>query len=98
MAKDKDKTSKVEFDEPKKEKLEEPKKEQKPTIDAVKKQPEHPQPEPKPSVALRAFLRMEGSKHDQLAGFAHYAKSKKLGPMPVSEWRVALAEFKKMPA
>lgn len=50
--------------------------------------------EQKPVVPLRAFLSLEGSQWDQLAGFRYYASKNNLGPMTLADWRAALDEFK----
>ena len=48
-------------------------------------------------IRLEVFLRLAGRKQDQLAGFTAYARSQKLRPMPVAEWRKALHEFDRQP-
>lgn len=63
----------------------------------VEPTPESP-PEPTlPKIQLRVFQKIAGPKPDQLAGFIHYAKANKLGPMTVPEWKAALQAFKTKP-
>jgi len=60
-----------------------------------------PEPEPEvptlPKIRLKVFERVCGLKWDQFAGFKQHAKSRKLGPMTVPEWRETLALFQKKP-
>lgn len=51
----------------------------------------------KPAVRLQVFLQVAGPKWDQMAGFASYARKEKMGPMSISEWRLAFQKFMNKP-
>jgi hypothetical protein len=46
---------------------------------------------------LKVFIPLSGKKADQMAGFAHHAKKKKLGPMTIPQWREAFERFQNEP-
>ncbi len=70
-----------------------------------RKQVEQPQakaaPKPKsaplPLVRLNVFISASGLRFDQIAGFKAYATVKKLGPMTIPDWKLALDAFMKRP-
>lgn len=55
-------------------------------------------PQAQPSVVrLEVFCRLTGIKWDRLAAFKHWAKKRKIGPMPVKAWWKELEKFQKRP-
>lgn len=52
---------------------------------------------PAPLVGLDVFATVGGHKWDQLAGFARYAQSQKLGPCTMHQWREELRKFNDRP-
>lgn len=50
-----------------------------------------------PKIRIQIFEKIAGPKWDQLAGFKQHAKTNKLGPMTVPEWRTALQAFRGKP-
>lgn len=59
--------------------------------------PQAPPDKPAAYVRLEVFCRLTGLKWDRTAGFKHWAKKRRLGPMTVSDWWVKLKEFQSKP-
>jgi hypothetical protein len=50
-----------------------------------------------PKVPLNIYCNLSGKKFDQIAGFRSYAKSEKMGPMTIPQWKEKFIEFQKTP-
>ena len=50
-----------------------------------------------PSIPLKVFIKIAGPKRDQMAGFLSHAKTNKMGPRTVPEWRASYQAFLRKP-